>query len=69
MKERGHDQWDENLQTAAAAMRSSVNRHNGFTPNIMMLGREINLPLNLMLGKGGTSLDPSTYVNQLEEKL
>ena len=40
--------WDEYLPQLACALRSSVNRHNGMTPNKMMLGREVNLPVDLM---------------------
>ena len=42
--------WDEHLQQLAGAIRSTVNRHTGFTPNMMMLGREVMLPVDLMLG-------------------
>ena len=40
--------WDKYLQQLAGALRSSVNRHTGFTPNMLMLGREINQPVDLM---------------------
>ncbi len=40
--------WDEYLPQLACAIRSSVNRHTGMTPNKMMLGREINLPSELI---------------------
>ena len=30
------------------ALRSSVNRSTGFTPNKLMLGREVNIPADLM---------------------
>ena len=35
----------------AGAIRSSVNRSTGFTPNYLMLGREVMRPLDLMLPK------------------
>ena len=41
--------WDELLQQLAGAIRSTVNRNTGFTPNLMMLGREVILPVNLMM--------------------
>ena len=31
-------------------IRATVNRGTGFTPNRMMLGREVMIPLHLMLG-------------------
>ena len=43
------------------AIRATVKRSTGFTPNRMMLGREVMMPLGLMLGsdkekakRGGT---------------
>ena len=40
--------WDKFLPQIAGAMRSTVNRSTGFTPNMLMLGREINQPADLM---------------------
>nr|XP_054764688.1 uncharacterized protein LOC129271338 [Lytechinus pictus] len=40
--------WDRHLQQIAGAIRSSVNRTTGFTPNKLMLGREVNLPSDLV---------------------
>ena len=42
------DRWDDHLQQIAGAIRSAVNRNTGFTPNKLMLGREINIPAHLM---------------------
>ena len=39
--------WDEHLQQLAGAIRSTVNRSTGFTPNMMMLGREVILYLSI----------------------
>ncbi|XP_033731289.1 protein NYNRIN-like [Pecten maximus] len=41
-------QWDEFLPQLAGAKRSAVNRSTGFTPNLLMLGREVNTPVDLM---------------------
>ena len=38
---------------AVGAIRATVNRSTGFTPNRMMLGREVMMPLDLMLGSDG----------------
>ena len=38
---------------AVGAIRATVNRSTGFTPNRMMLGREVMMPLYLMLGSEG----------------
>ena len=39
--------WDKYLDLIAGAMRSAVNRHTGYTPNKLMLGREVNNPATL----------------------
>ena len=46
-----HGDWDVYLPLVAGAIRSSVNRSTGFTPNYLMLGREVMRPLDLMLPK------------------
>ena len=38
---------------AVGVIRTTVNRSTGFTPNRMMLGREVMMPLDLMLGSDG----------------
>ena len=47
--------WDEYVGLAASAIRATVNRSTGFTPNMLMLGREVRCPIDLMLklGEGG----------------
>ncbi|KAK7481756.1 hypothetical protein BaRGS_00027004 [Batillaria attramentaria] len=52
--------WDRELQVLMGAIRSTENRSTGFTPNFLMLGREVNTPLQLMVGaregpKGSTA--------------
>ena len=68
---KGNQQnWDEHLQQLAGAIRSTVNRNTGFTPNLMMLGREITLPIDLMIGTIETSnLSSSEYVVRLKNIL
>ena len=60
--------WDEHLQQLAGAIRSTINRTTGFTPNLMMLGREILVPVNLMIGESETQdrMFPAEYVNKLQ---
>lgn len=45
--------WDKYLSPLAGALRSSVNRNTGFTPNKLMLGREVNIPATLCSGPLG----------------
>lgn len=40
--------WDRHLPQLASAIRSSVNRHTGYTPNKLMLGREVSVPTDLV---------------------
>jgi transposase InsO family protein len=40
--------WDEFLPQIAGAIRSAVNRSTGYTPNRLMLGRELTQPASLM---------------------
>lgn len=42
------DNWDENIPQLAGAIRSSVNRSTGLSPNQMMLGRKVNSPVDLV---------------------
>ena len=58
--------WDEKLQVIAGAIRSSMNRSTGYTPNRLMLGREVNQPLELMLGNEIRETSTAEYVQQLE---
>lgn len=40
--------WDQHLPFLMCAYRATVNESTGCSPNILMLGREITLPLDLM---------------------
>ena len=50
--DNSQENWDEHLSQLAGAMRSCINRSTGFTPHMLMLGREANQPADLMLGEG-----------------
>ena len=43
-------EWDRNLGCLAAAYRASVHESTGMTPNLLMLGREVRLPAEVMFG-------------------
>ena len=43
--------WDEHLPILMMAYRSSVHTATGVTPCKLMFGREINLPVDLAIGK------------------
>lgn len=63
--------WDVFIPQLAAALRSAVNRNTGFTANRMMLGREVNLPADLMFSSAQDKqqVDPESYVSQLGDTL
>ena len=42
------NKWDEYLSQIAGALRATVNRSTGFTANRLMLGRDVNLPSDLL---------------------
>ena len=50
--DNSQENWDEHLPQLAGAMRSCINRCTGFTPTMLMLGRETNQPADLMFGEG-----------------
>ena len=45
---KAQNKWDQHVQQIAGAIRASVNRSTVFTPNMLMLGREVNTPAQLM---------------------
>ena len=64
------DEWDLYLPQISAAMRSSINRSTGFTPNRLMLGREVVTPLELVHTGGlphQEERDADDYVAGLEQ--
>ena len=66
------NQWDRFLAQIAGALRSSVNRQTGYTPNKLMLGREINIPANLVFANSAAvseTKDMAQYVQDLEQAI
>ena len=61
----GEDQenWDTKLQQLAMAIRSTVNRTTGFTPNYLMFGRENTLPVDFI---AGTAFDNEKFDTHAE---
>ena len=44
------ESWDDFVGVAVGAIKATEKRSTCFTPNRMMLGREVMMPLDLMLG-------------------
>ena len=67
---KSQNQWDEYLPQIAGALRSTVNRSTGFTPNKLMLGREICQPADLVYPlPTKDTIDPEDYCHQLRTAL
>ena len=45
--------WDQYLPTLGMAIRATVNHSTGFTPNMLVLGHEINMPADILYGLVG----------------
>ncbi len=61
-------EWDRNLRFLAAAYRATTNESTALTPNLSMLGWEVRLPAEVILGSGTNLHDEKVvrgYVNQL----
>jgi hypothetical protein len=64
--------WDLYLPQIAGAIRATINRSTGYTPNKMMLGRETTKPVDLIFGLTPLNVEhktPESYVNHLESIL
>ncbi len=66
--------WDLNLGCLAAAYRATPNDSTGFTPNLVMLGREVRLPYEVTVGGGIDTIDSEIksygdYVSKIKERL
>ena len=67
---KSQNKWDLHIQQIAGAIRSSVNRSTGFTPNKLMLGREVNTPAQLMFPIAHPDHEtPEIYVQDLVKNI
>ncbi len=67
-------EWDKNLGCLAAAYRATPNESTGLSPNLLMLGREVRLPAEVMFGSGtalpGESVTSyGEYVDHLRDRM
>lgn len=70
--DKDQKEWDVNLPYLTAAIRAIVNRQVGFTANLMMLGRETNVPIDILLGVASANQEESSsseYVNKLVKQM
>ena len=64
--------WDQDLEELAATIRAMKNRQTQFSANMLMLGRELRRPIDLMLGVEHAYMhqnDPAQWVQNLHEAL
>ena len=64
--EKKQDTWDEFLQQVMMAYRSSVHKSTSRTPNSMVFGREVTLPLQAVIEQPMES-DQSNYDDYLHD--
>lgn len=64
--------WDDRLPAVLAAYRASRHESTGFSPNRLFLGREVRMPLDLLLdlpdGERKSSFSPNEFVNHMQEQ-
>ena len=68
------EDWDLNLGCLAAAFRATPSSSSGFTPNMLMLGREVRIPAKLRSGRACDSEGQSVnsygeYVSWLRDRM
>ena len=67
-------EWDRNLGCLAAAYRATPNESTALTPNLLMLGREVRLPAEVIFGSGTELHNQQVtsygdYVDQLRSRM
>mgnify|MGYP001546096517 CR=1 FL=1 len=69
--EKNQKNWDLYLPLVASGYRASVHSSTGMTPNKLMLGREVYLPMSLVVQKPVGEKLPTTdeYVVELQQKI
>ena len=64
--------WDQLLPLLSMAYRWAIHERTGSTPNELMFGREVRLPVDLMFGvpcANVASLDCVTYAWNLKQQV
>ena len=72
LREKNIRDWDTSLSQIAGAIWSTVNRSTGFTPNKLMLAREVNKPVDVLFGvnrANTTLLTPPEYVAHVDKTI
>ena len=64
--------WDDHLPYVMAAYRATCHKSTGLSPNLMMLNREVNFPIDLMVGQppGSPEIEcPIQYVEWVKSAM
>ena len=64
--------WDDHLPFISMAYRATIQESSGFSPNFLMFGRELSMPVDIMFPlpeKEDRATTTSQYVKDLSEKL
>lgn len=62
--------WDQHINLLLAAYRSSIHPATGYSPNFLMLGREINLPQKILFPTPENELrNADEYVLETQTKM
>ena len=64
--------WDQHLALLMMAYRTSVHETTGYTPSMMMLGREAEVPLDLLMGTPpphSSNTDVTEYTQELRKRI
>ena len=72
LREKNIRDWDTSLSQIDGAIQSTVNRSTGFTPNKLMLAREVNKPVDVLFGvnrANTTLLTPPEYVAHVDKTI
>jgi hypothetical protein len=65
-----HLGWDEFIPQLAAAIKATPNRSTGFSPNMMMLGREVMVPSDIIFSlPDEVRGEPAAYLLKLQDRL
>ena len=64
-------EWDKYLCCLAGAYRATVHESTGYTPNMLMMGREVRLPVQLMFDRPDLDdfVSYGDYVDSLREQI
>ena len=68
---RNHQDWDRYIGQLLAAYRATHNPATGYSPNMLMFGREVNMPNYILFPfpKAEDSSDIHEYVAELRNKM